>query len=349
MMIEIAKGNLLTADVEALVNTVNCMGYMGKGIALQFKKAFPANFEAYAAACRAKRVLPGRMFVFPTQRLNNPKYIINFPTKRHWRGASRFDDIESGLKALALELHERQIKSVAIPPLGCGLGGLDWGQVRPAIEKALAGLPGVTVLLYPPKGAPAASEMPIGTEKPGLTPARALLLALMGQYTQMAYRMSLLEIQKMCYFLQEAGEELRLKFDKAFYGPYAPNLNKVLERLEGHFTRGYGDSQKPDTDIALMPGAVEEALKFLEKSATKEQMERLDKVRDLIAGFETPYGMELLSSLHWLGKHETTPATNHNAAVLALQAWNKRKRKIFRSEHAHIAWDQLKQHGFLEH
>ena len=138
-MIEYQTGDLFTVEVEALVNTVNCVGVMGRGVALQFKKAFPANFKAYAKACELGEVEPGRMFI--TERLDNPKYIINFPTKRHWRGKSRIDDIESGLDALACEIRKRGIQSVALPPLGSGLGGLHWPDVKEKIESALAEIP----------------------------------------------------------------------------------------------------------------------------------------------------------------------------------------------------------------
>jgi len=136
-MIEFKTGDILKADAEALVNTVNCVGIMGRGIALQFKNAFPDNFKAYAAACAREEVRPGRMFVFETDYGANPKCIINFPTKRHWRGKSRMEDIETGLSALVEEIRKRGIRSVAIPPLGSGLGGLDWRDVRPRIEAAL--------------------------------------------------------------------------------------------------------------------------------------------------------------------------------------------------------------------
>lgn len=250
-MINVTRGNIIEADAEALVNTVNCEGVMGKGIALQFKKAFPENFKAYARACRAGEVRPGRMFVFATHAITNPKYIINFPTKRRWREKSRMEDIEAGLVALVDELRRLNVSSVAIPPLGCGLGGLDWREVRPRIERALAALPGMRVILFEPAGTPDARHMPIRTKRPKLTLARALLLRLMQQYSEMAYRLTLLEIQKLAYFLQEAGQPLRLKYVAHLYGPYAYNLNKVLETLDGHFIRGYGDSHKPDADIEL--------------------------------------------------------------------------------------------------
>jgi O-acetyl-ADP-ribose deacetylase (regulator of RNase III) len=181
-VIHIARGNLLEAPVEALVNTVNCVGYMGKGIALQFKQAFPANFRAYETACRLGQVVPGRMLVHDHGMLIRPRYIINFPTKRHWRGKSRMEDVEAGLVALVEEVRTREIRSIAVPPLGCGLGGLDWDEVRPRIEAAFAELPDVDVHLYAPEGAPAATAMPVRTGRPAMTPARALFIKLMESY-----------------------------------------------------------------------------------------------------------------------------------------------------------------------
>lgn len=234
-MIDIAKGNILEADAEALVNTVNCEGFMGKGIALQFKHALPENFKAYESACHAGQVVPGRMFVFDNGRLINPRYAINFPTKRHWRGKSRITDIQSGLKALIADVRKLGLRSIAVPPLGCGLGGLDWREVRPLIEKAFSELPDVHVLLYEPVGTPDAKAMPVRTKRPHLTSARALFIRLMDAYAALEYSRTLLEVQKLAYFLQEAGEPLRLKYEAGHYGPYATNLNKVLEMMEGPY------------------------------------------------------------------------------------------------------------------
>jgi len=150
-MIEEIRGNLLEADVEAIVNAVNTVGVMGKGIALQFKQAWPENFKAYAKACKLGEVVPGHMFIFELDGLVNPRFIINFPTKRHWRQRSRLDDIEYGLAALVDEIRRRDIHSVAVPPLGCGNGGLDWAVVRLMIEQAFSTLPDVHVLLYEPQ------------------------------------------------------------------------------------------------------------------------------------------------------------------------------------------------------
>jgi O-acetyl-ADP-ribose deacetylase (regulator of RNase III) len=153
-MIEFVTGDLLKSEADALVNAVNCVGVMGRGIALQFKSAFPENFKAYAAACKREEVQPGHMFVFETGRLTPPRFIINFPTKRHWRDNSRMEDIDAGLADLVGVIRDKEIRSIAVPPLGSGLGGLDWRAVRPRIEHALEGLNDVRVLVYEPYDAP---------------------------------------------------------------------------------------------------------------------------------------------------------------------------------------------------
>lgn len=349
-MIELTRGNLIEADAEALVNTVNCVGYMGKGIALQFKQAFPENFDAYEKACRAREVVPGRMFTHSTRGVVNPRHIINFPTKRDWRGKSRIGDIESGLDALIREVRRLKIHSVAVPPLGCGLGGLSWRKVRPLIEQAFSVLPEVRVLLYEPVGAPAAHAMPIRTKGPRMTSSRALFIKLMDAYKALDYSRTLLEIQKLAYLLQESGESLRLRYEPGHYGPYADNLNKVLELMEGHFIRGYGDSQKPDAEIELLPGATDQADVFL--SDKPESLERLNRVARTIEGFETPYGMELLATVHWVAHHggplDQIPAKDADLAVAQVHAWNPRKMRIFKPDHIHAAWSQLNEHSWLQ-
>ncbi|HEY3260545.1 MAG TPA: macro domain-containing protein, partial [Pseudonocardiaceae bacterium] len=170
-MIEFGNGNLLHAQVDALVNTVNTMGVMGKGVALQFKQAFPANFTAYKRACDIGEVRIGRMFVYDSTRRGPHRYVINFPTKQHWRSKSRLQDIEVGLDDLVRLIHELGVASIAVPALGCGNGGLNWNDVYPLIERALRPLP-VRAIVYPPAGAPPAADMPIATPCPAMTVGR---------------------------------------------------------------------------------------------------------------------------------------------------------------------------------
>jgi O-acetyl-ADP-ribose deacetylase (regulator of RNase III) len=343
-MIELSRGNLLKADAQALVNTVNCVGFMGKGIALQFKQAYPDNFRAYERACKAEEVRPGRMLVVPTGELSGPRFIINFPTKRHWRGNSRMEDIDSGLNALVDEVRRLKITSIAVPPLGCGNGGLNWSDVRPRIEKAFEALPAVRVLLFEPNGAPNASDAVIRTARPNMTVGRALLIKLLEQYSALEYRKTLLEVQKLAYFMQEAGQQLKLQYREHLYGPYAPNLKKVLEVVEGHYLRGYVDSERPDVEIDLLEGAVEAADDFLRTDESASA--RLSRVASVIEGYETPYGMELLATVHWVGRHKG--ARSATEAVELVHSWSSRKAQLFRTSHIHAAWERLSSKGWLE-
>lgn len=343
-MIETAGGNILEADAEALVNTVNCVGVMGKGIALQFKQAYPENFRAYQKACKASEVCPGRMFIWPTGLMVNPKYVINFPTKRHWKGKSKIEDIDAGLAALIEEVERLGIQSIAVPPLGCGMGGLDWSEVGPRIVETFAKLPHVRVLLFAPSGAPKVEAMLVATDQANMTRARALFIKLIEKYCVPGYRLSLLEIQKLAYFLQEAGEPLRLKFLKHSYGPYADNLNHVLQRIEGHFIRGYGDRTK-GAKIHLLPEAARRAQDFLASDADAET--RLERVGRLIDGFETPYGMELLATVHWLAKDKAEIAQDDDAITAGVQDWSPRKRARFKPEHIRKTTKRLRDEGWL--
>jgi O-acetyl-ADP-ribose deacetylase (regulator of RNase III) len=335
-----AEGDLLSADAQAFVNTVNTVGVMGKGIALQFKQAFPDNYSAYEAACKRGEVQLGKMFVYHRNTFSNPRIIINFPTKQHWRGKSKIKDIESGLRALIDVVTTEKICSIAVPPLGCGNGGLDWGQVRPRIEKAFSQVPEVAVHLFHPEGAPKPEEMKVATKRPTMTSGRAAILGLLSRYTLPGYRLSLLEIQKLAYFLQEAGQTLKLDFQKQRYGPYAENLHFVLQRIEGHFVRGYGDRSR-DVSLHLFPDAVREAEEFL--ATETDTLERFARVANLIEGYETPYGLELLSTVHWIATREMPDARiDSEQAIAGVHAWNDHKQKTFSLERIAAAWDRLR-------
>jgi O-acetyl-ADP-ribose deacetylase (regulator of RNase III) len=346
VMIEYRSGDILQADAEALVNTVNCVGIMGRGVALQFKNAYPENFHAYQVACAHGEVQPGRMFVFQTRQLTNPKYIINFPTKRHWRGKSRMEDIESGLKALAGEIRNRGIRSIALPPLGSGLGGLDWREVRPRIETALSSLGEVHVIVFEPH---ASTETPLAMRSravPKMTAGRAALVVLMHRYLSglMDPFVTLLEVHKLMYFMQEAGQPLRLKFSKGPYGPYAENLRHVLREIEGHFLAGYADGgDAPDKELELVPGAVSDAESFLEGHAATRA--HFDRVADLVDGFESPFGLELLSTVHWVATRGG--AATSDIATSSVYAWNKRK-KQFSPRQIGLAFEVLQRKGWLD-
>jgi O-acetyl-ADP-ribose deacetylase (regulator of RNase III) len=330
-MIEFKTGDILAEDAEALVNSVNCVGVMGRGVALQFKKAFPANFKSYAAACKSNEVQPGQMFVFETGQLTNPRYIINFPTKRHWRGKSRLEDIDAGLHALVHELRSRNIRSIAIPPLGSGLGGLDWSLVRARIETALEELDDITIVVFEPRDDSNDPQVNRSRDIPKMTAGRAALVGLMHRYLRglLDPFITLLEVHKLMYFMQHAGEPLRLKFAKGPYGPYAENLRHVLNAVEGHLVSGYADGgDAPDKQLKLVPGALKEAESFLENK-TKTRA-RLEKVSNLVEGFESPFGLELLSTVHWVvGEKQVSQLDD---LVAHTYDWNVRKKQFSRRQ-----------------
>ena len=344
-MIEYKNGDILAENVEALVNTVNCVGIMGRGIALQFKNTFPDNFRAYVTACKHHEVQPGRMFVFDADRLMNPRYIINFPTKRHWKGKSRIEDIELGLADLAKEIRSRNIKSIAVPPLGSGLGGLDWSEVRPRIEAALNKIDGLKVVLFEPN-----KTMDIranySTNVPKMTAGRAVLIKLMHRYLDglLDPFITLLEIHKLMYFMEQAGEPLRLNYQKGPYGPYSENLRHVLKALEGHMVSGYSDGgDAPDKQLQLVPGALEDAATFLSNETAAR--DRLEKVGKLVEGFESPFGLELLSTVHWVVSEEK--AGSMNDVVSKTYAWNDRKQQFSRRQ-IEIAINVLLKKGWIQ-
>jgi len=345
-MIELTSGDILKDEADAIVNTVNCVGVMGRGIALQFKNAWPKNFKAYEAACARKELQPGRMFIFETGQLTSPRYIVNFPTKRHWRGNSRVEDIESGLVALASDIKSRGIRSIAIPPLGAGLGGLDWDDVRPLIEKHLSPLSDVTIRIYEPKGAPQADKMQHSREVPKMTPGRAALVELVNRYMKglLDPTISLLEVHKLMYFMQIAGEPLRLQYIKGPYGPYAENLRHVLRTIEGHLISGYADGgDDPAKPLNLVPGAVEDANAFLESH--QETRTRFERVDSLVEGFETPFGLELLATVHWITQQDQT-VRNQADVVARTHSWNERKLQ-FSPRQIGIALNVLADKGWI--
>jgi O-acetyl-ADP-ribose deacetylase (regulator of RNase III) len=345
-MIEYKKGDILAEDAEALVNTVNCVGVMGRGIALQFKNAFPENFKSYAAACERNEVQPGRMFVFETGKLTNPRYIINFPTKRHWRGKSRMADIDAGLTALAKEIESKSIRSIAIPPLGSGLGGLDWSEVRAHMETALRKFGDVRIVLFEPSDVSADTRINRSSDVPKMTAGRAALVGLMDRYLAglLDPFITLLEVHKLMYFMQQTGEQLRLKFTKGPYGPYAENLRHVMRSTEGHLVSGYADGgDAPDKQLKLVPGALEDAIVFL--GGRSDTRSRFERVSSLVEGFESPFGLELLSTVHWIIKNE--PVKSVDDVVARTYAWNDRKRQFSRRQIA-LALDVLRRKGWSE-
>ena len=345
-MIELKNGDIFREDVDALVNSVNCVGVMGRGIALQFKNLFPKNFKAYAAACKRGEVKPGRMFVYELAPLANPRYVVNFPTKRHWRGKSRIEDIDAGLFDLVRVIKELNIRSIAIPPLATNLGGLSWADVRPRIESALGELEDVAVVLFEPGSGSVDGRPNRSSDVPKMTKGRAVLVSLMDQYLRglLDPFVTLLEVHKLMYFMQKAGEPLELNFEKGTYGPYSENLRHVLRLVEGHLVSGYKDGgDAPSKQLNLVPGAVEDAAEFL--NGLPDTKRRLEKVTLLVDGFESSFGLELLSTVHWVASER--PSMTDDYVIAHTYAWGSRKRQ-FTERQIRLALQVLDDNGWFQ-
>lgn len=347
-MIREIHGNLLHAEADALVNTVNTVGVMGKGIALQFKRAYPDNFRDYENACQHKEVQMGKMFVHETGQVRPPYYIINFPTKIHWKGSSKLADIELGLSDLRRVIQELDIKSIVLPPLGCGNGGLDWVKVRERIQAALGDLKDVDVAVFPPEGAPSAEAMPVRTRRPRMTVAKAALLLAFERYIQLSGqaafstdgKFSIIEAQKVVYFLQEAGWSSRHEFVPSYYGPYSQTVDQLISSVEGHFIYGYGDGATGSKAVLKLDDrALNDAHTLMDSDA--QFVATLNRFVELVEGFEFPYGIELLSTVHYVANRTAEKPATVEKVVALIGSWSARKRRLFRPAQAAAALGHL--------
>jgi O-acetyl-ADP-ribose deacetylase (regulator of RNase III) len=351
-MMKFVQGNLLRARTEALVNTVNTVGVMGKGIALMFKEAFPANFRAYEAACEEKRVQVGKMFVTETAALEGPRWIINFPTKKHWRQPSKLEWIKEGLQDLRKIVADLKIRSIALPPLGSGNGGLDWKDVRAEVERALGDLEDVEVLVYEPTDEYQNVAKRTGVET--LTPARVLVAEMIRRYWVLGIDCTYLEVQKLGWFLERsihgigAHDPLKLQFQADKYGPYSDRLRHLLDALDGtylHCNKRLSDAGPSDT-IWFDEGR----RKYVDLYLQQEESAPLKRVLDLttkrIDGFESPLGMELLATVDWLIEREHKEPTVEGIRC-GLREWPagmaaaERKLRLFDERLIGLALDQL--------
>ena len=354
-MIKFIQGNLLDAKAEALVNTVNTMGIMGKGIALMFKEAFPENFKAYEAACERKEVRLGHMFVTERQDMFGPRLLINFPTKANWRFPSQLEWIEEGLKDLRRVIEEKDVHSIAIPPLGSGNGGLDWNEVKPRIERVLADIPNVEVIVYEPTEKYQNVAKKKGVE--ALTPARAMVAELIRRYWILGIECTILEIQKLAYFLErkvisfELENTLDLRFKANKFGPYSVRLGHLLNALDGsylHCDKRLADASPLDV-IWFEDSKRDKVAAYLTTAEAKPYRKALEATDYLIDGFQSPLGMELLATVDWLLVHKGVESTV-DAVRKGLKTWpggaeaGARKLRLFDDRLIGLALERLAPH-----
>lgn len=336
-MISYKIGNIIESDTEALVNTVNTVGVMGKGIALAFKKAFPIVWDEYKKSVDNDTFRMGKVQVVKTNTLT-PKYVINFPTKKHWRHPSRIEYIENGLNNLIGEIIKYNIKSISIPPLGCGNGKLEWGVIKPLLEKKLNKVAkNIEIVIFEPGYS---DQKMIQKKDVKLTQPRAMLVYLLKQYQVLGYSINLLVAQKLAYFLQRFGEPLNLHYEKGYYGPYAHRLLHLLKFLNGYYIWFRQDDNKPGSTIKVDLNNYPKVEIYFKNNVTSEQKLRVDKVLNLIEGFESPYGLELLATVDFI--MQETKTSELNIIKNDIYNWTNRKRNIMKSYHIEVATKQIK-------
>jgi O-acetyl-ADP-ribose deacetylase (regulator of RNase III) len=326
-MIEYRNANLLESEAEALVNTVNTVGVMGKGIALQFKNNFPNNFKLYVTACKAKEIRIGKLFVTEESRLlSGKKYIINFPTKTDWRKPSEYNYIEAGLNDLIKIIKEKNIKSIAIPPLGVGNGGLEWNKIKILMEQYLSNIE-CNVLIYEPN---TIIQEVLKKERVKLTPARAMLLSVMYDLVQNGEFVSEFSAEKIAYFLQRFGAKdiFKLKFSANFYGPYSGKVKHVLYYLNGSYITGYSSKdKKPFDELGLMLDAEKGVNEFLDSKENELYKRIVIKTKDFLSGFYGNFGLELLSTVDYICIDNQTKSIEEISNYL--EKWSDRKKTKF--------------------
>lgn len=341
-MITYQTGNLLEASTTALVNTVNTVGVMGKGIALQFKEAFPQNNKVYVKACKDGSLTVGTLLIVKESLLSGDKIIVNFPTKKDWKQRSAYAYIESGLQALATELKKGAIPSIAIPPLGCGNGGLDWTKVRPMMEQYLKDLP-VDIRIYEPNEAikNQLQQVEKSTKQAQLTDKRAMLLYAMYRYElSMGESVNLFVANKLAYFLQRLGEPMRLTFQKAFYGPYSPQIAHVLYQFNGTYLKGLEQfDAKPFEPLSLNYNAYKDIKDYVEQSLSAQQQGHLKALEQLISGFESFLALEVLATVDFIRKENTSISPTE--IVKAIAEWSPRKAREMTDTYVKVALERL--------
>jgi len=339
-MLKFTTGNLLESEAEALVNTVNTVGVMGKGIALQFKNQYPNNYKAYAKACKDGNFKIGDLLVVEEESLlGGKKTIINFPTKTDWRKPSEYIYIEEGLKKLVEVINDKNIQSVAIPPLGAGNGGLVWEKVKSMIQYYLRNIDAEITIFQPN----AAIEEVLKTERVKLTPARAMLLAVLFDLVRNGEFVSEFSAEKIAYFLQRFGAKdiFKLEYSANFYGPYSGKVKHVLYYLNGSYVTGYSaKDKKPFEEIGLRANTEKEINAFLNSPENIKYKSIVDKTKDFLRGFYSPFGLELLSTIDYI--METQKTKDVDIIINELEKWSERKKGF--AKFIKIATENIEKH-----
>ncbi len=328
-MIHYLKGNLLDSKAEALVNTVNTVGVMGKGVALQFKQQFPENAKAYTKASKDGTIDIGNLLVTKDTSLHSgEKIIINFPTKTEWRKPSEYSYIEKGLQDLIYIIKERNIRSIALPPLGAGNGGLNWVRVKQILEHYLSSLDNVDIYIYEPT---TEIQEILRKERAKLTPARAMLLDVLYDLVKNGEFVSEFAAEKIAYFLQRFGakEIFKLEYKPNFYGPYSGKVKHVLYYLNGSYITGYSSKdKKPFEELGIIPDAESDVTSYLQEKENLNFKTIADKTKSFLSGFYSQFGLELLSTIDFIITENKVQSFEEIKSYL----WSDRKRTLFNNQ-----------------
>lgn len=342
-MIKYITGNILDSNAQALVNTVNTVGVMGKGIALQFKKAYPNNFKAYHQAYKNQELEIGKLFVTTDRNVNfGEKVIINFPTKKDWRKPSEYEYIEKGLQDLLGIIEKYNLKSIAIPPLGAGNGGLEWEKVKKIINSYLENV-NVEILVYEPTNL---IKEKLKKERVKLTNARALLLYVLYDLVKNGEYVSEFSSEKVAYFLQRFGAKkyFKLTFLPNFYGPYSGKVRFVLNALNGSYIMGYSDmNKKPFEPLTLIADGYDEVSSYIESNPELNQIAA--RTIEFLNGFYSDFALELLSSIDFIAQEEKS--LDKVIISKKLEEWSDRKHSMFSNpKYLEITLRHVKQADF---
>ena len=344
-MIQFKKGDLLASTDGVLVNTVNTVGVMGKGIALQFRDEFPHNYEVYVEACRKGELYPGKLLVVDDK---SPRYgvktIVNLPTKIHWRNPSKYEYVEKGLEALREFIIANNVEAISIPPLGCGNGGLDWNRVKSMITHYLADLHS-TLHIYEPSADVArvlkSTAVQHGDVK--LTNSSAMLLYALFFYETMGESASLFAANKLAYFLQRSGEPAfkKYKFTRAHFGPYSYQVGKALHKLNGKYLIGLEQMNlRAFEPLTLQYSTWEEIKEYADTILPRASRERLNHLVALVSGFQSTLSLEVLATVDFVRKENQ--GISLEETVQKVWEWSDRKQLLFKERYIQIAFNHLK-------
>jgi O-acetyl-ADP-ribose deacetylase (regulator of RNase III)/uncharacterized protein YwgA len=356
--IRVMTGDMFESDVQTLVNTVNTEGVMGKGIALQFKKRFPDMYEDYVARCKAGEVRLGQPYIYK-ERLY--PWIINFPTKKHWRSISHLENIVDGLDYLEAHYKEWGVTSLAVPPLGCGEGQLEWRVVGRVLFEHLSRFE-IPVTLYAPFGTPheELTHEFLGSEVEGafdqgpvrLPPSWAALVEIVHRLEQEPYRWPVgrTMFQKIAYFATELGLPTNLEYSRGSFGPFASGLKRLQARLMANGLlqedkRIHGNTYVIRTGQAYAEGVA------AYRTELSEWTEIIERVTDLFLRFDTTQA-EIAATVHFAANRMVTPPRDRRATEMqvfkAVKTWKMRRDPPLKDADVARTIRNLNVHGWID-